>query len=505
MSGQTPLKAANSRAFLISGRAMPQNTPEYAYRYRATGLSQGFGDSTTIEDPDPSNYGAFTEVDEITGANERPAVSLEGHYAQNMISKMLSMARKKCAFDLQLHLGACKDPRDGDAGWDKIVVLEKSRITNWSSEDIGALQSADNAVVNETADVSAKTLYELLHVGYGVKAGSIVTNEVVDVTICDTAACGECGDESDGCQKIFAITKAAGGSPSTPADIIFSIDKGVTWYAHDIDSMNVAHNPNAVDCLGSYIVVACNQSGGLHYALKSEFDGFTDPLFTLITTGFVAGGAPNGLFSIDGLLWVVGNGGYVYKTENVIDGVTVVDAGSATAANLQKVHALSRDYAVAVGNNGVVIYTTNGSTWSISPSSPVGLAVDLTAVWMKSESTWIVGTSTGRIYYTTNSGQTWTEKPFPGSGAGKVWDIFFSTDTEGWMAHATAGNSGRIFRSTNGGNTWVLTPEDNTILPLNDRIDALAGCFVDPNFIVGVGLADDGADGVVIVGQNATE
>lgn len=491
-------KSSNTRVFVIEGRARPDHSPVYESCLRMTGVSQGFGDIERVECPDPYNYGKFVEVAEIRGATERATTSLEGRFAMNLLSTLLKLAKKGCSVDIQLHMGACQDPSDFD-NFDKALVLESASLTTYNTDELGALQSDDNAAVNENADVSAKEYYEIVPLSFAERAGSIVTNEVVDVVVADSASCGDCEEESDGCNKVFAITLSAGGSPTTPADVVFSLDAGSVWYAHDIDSLGAAEDPDGVDRVGAYLVVVSNASASLHYALKSEFDGITDPTFTEVTTGFVASGEPNDIWSAGNTAFIVGDGGYVYMTSDPTAGVTVVDAGSATVDVLNAVHGLSAEFAVAVGNNGAVIYTENGTSWTAA-SVPVGVGVNLLCVFVKSENEWFVGASNGNLYYTLNKGTTWTAKTFPGSGSGVVYDIVFPTDSVGYLAHATSAPLGRILRTYNGGNTWVVMPEGVGTIPDNDRVNRLGYCD-DANFIVGVGLGGNATDGYVVVGS----
>jgi hypothetical protein len=493
-----PLKSANTRVFLIEGRARPDRTASYKSTMRLMGISQGFGDIERIELPSEDQYGNFEEVGQIRGAIERATTSLEGRYALDLKSDLLKLGQQRCAFDIQLHMGACQDPRTFSA-FDKIVVLENASITSYSTEDLGALASSDNALVNETAEISAEKLYEILKISFGQKAASIVTNEVVDVVFCDAISCGDCTGYTDGCYKIFAVTTSAGGSPSTPADVVFSIDKGVNWYAHDVDTLGAANAPSAIACVGNYVVVASNAANSLYYALKTQFDGMTDPAFTAVATGLVANKEPNDIWSIGNYAFVVGDGGYVYEIEDVTAGVAVLDAGSAVTSNLNAVHAISQTMAVAVGDGGTVIYTTNGSTWATTTTNPVGAGVNLTSVWVMNENEWFVGSDAGRLYYTLNQGATWTEKSFSGSGAGVVYDISFVNDTVGYISHSTAAPRARVLRTYDGGNSWVIMPEDGS-MPLADRFTAIATCPYDVNLVVAGGLADDAADGMIVLG-----
>ena len=153
-------------------------------------------------------------------------------------------------------------------------------------------------------------------------------------------------------------------------------------------------------------------------------------------------------------------------------------------------------------DNGAVIKTDNGSDWYEVTPRPVVAGVHLTCVWMKDENTWLIGTSNGRLYCTHNAGDTWEQKTFSGSGTGKVWDIVFSTDSIGYMSHAIGGPAGRIFRTYNAGQSWKILPEGTGTLAANDRITSLATCEYNPNFIVGGGLADNGTDGILLLGQD---
>lgn len=494
-----PVKTAYTRVFLIEGRARPDHVPAYKSTLRMMGISQGFGDIERIENPDPYEYGKFIEIGEIRGATERPTTSLEGRMAMTLRSDLLKLARRGCAFDIQLHTGKCTDPSEFNV-FEKIIIFEGASLTSYSTEDLGALASGDNAVVNETGEMSGKEVYEVVPVSYGGAAGSIVTNEVVDVKICDSPSCGDCETESDGCQKIYAITIAAGGSPTTPADIVYSPDGGTTWYAYDIDSLGAAENPDGVDCLAGYIVVVSNASASLHYA--TEITTIAPPDFTEVATGFVAGGEPNAIFTKGSIAFICGDGGYIYKCVDPTAGVTVLDAGVAVLSNLFDIHAYSEDLVVAVGQDGAVVYTENGSTFSAA-TRPVGPAVTLNCVFAKSTLEWWVGASNGRLYYTLDGGTTWTEKAFNGSGAGQVYDIEFPTASIGFLSHAAATPRGRILRSFDGGQSWKVSPErTGAVLPLTDRLNALATCPYDPNFVVGVGLNDNGTDGVILVGSD---
>jgi hypothetical protein len=390
--------------------------------------------------------------------------------------------------------------------FDKAIVLEGVQLSNFGTDDLGALSSDENAVVNENVDISASTLYEILKLQFSNKTPDIVVNEVLDVVICDSVACGECASESDGCEKIYAITEAAGGSPVTLPDIVFSLDGGTTWYSHDIDSVTGSSEPNALDCVGDYVVVVSDTGLCLHYVAKEDLNATEDPTFTKVTTGFVNAKGPRAISSYGQGAFLVGSGGYVYLMSNdPSEGVTVLDAGLATSGNLKAVDALDENFAVAVDDDGAVIKTENGTDWVATEGRPFNaeLNVALNCVAVKSMYEFWVGSSHGKLYYTTDGGKTWTEKGFNGSGYGSVKDVVFSTPSVGFIAHASSTPRGRILRTYDGGYSWSVLPEaEGQSMPLSDAFNALAVCSQNPNFVVGVGLADDATDGIIVVGKN---
>lgn len=499
-----PTVSGNTRVFLLEGRARLDHKPAYQSAMVSSGASQSYGDIERIEAPSATEYGKFDEVGYIRGGADRVTISLMGRYAADLKSTALKMAKAGCAFDVQINIGSCSDP----SNWNKFskkLVIEQAFITNYDQDELGALSGDDQANVNETVEVSGRNLYEIVEVKWAERGGDVITNELVDAMICDIPSCGDCQTESDGCGKFFAITKAAGGSPGTPGDIVFSLDGGANWLAHDIETL--AGDPDGVSCIGAYVVIVSEADQNMHYALLSEFTATGDPDFTAIATGFQTDGgtgpkaistAPSGRTA-----FIVGSGGYIYKLTDPTSGVTLVDSGvSFPIGTYLDVDVLSDEFAVAVGAGGVIAKTENGVTWAAVTTPPIGVTEDLNCIAVKSKSEWIVGTSGGQLFYTFDGGTTWTEKVFSGSGSGSVKDIEIANETVIYMTHTTAGTLGRIFRSTNGGYDWVVMPEQDGALALNDTINALAACKHNPDIVFGVGLADDGSDGFIIVGRD---
>lgn len=460
-------------------------------------MSWAQGDLTPIRIPDPEAYGKFVTIDLQRGQQGLPTISLEGRLTRDL-SDLLQLVRKGCAFDVQLHAGACEDPRDFNGGWEKIYVLEGAYPTSYDTGELGALDADQDTPVNETVPLSGLDYYEIKRMVASEIGGSQIVQRIVDVAICDSAQCGECGITSNGCEKIFAITLSAGGSPGLPAEVLYSENAGGTIGETNVTTLGATEDPSAIACVGQYLVVVSEASESLHYApLADILDG--SETWTEVTTGFVATNGPLGIFSLSAVLtWMVAEGGYVYFSEDVTSGVEVQSSGGATTEDLVAIHGIDEDNLVAVGNNNAMLLTTDGGvSWGLVVGPNVG--VDLTAIHMKSATEWIVGAADGTLWYTRNSGGTWTQKAFPGSGSGSVSDIQFSTPSIGYMAHNTTTPRGRILRTIDGGFSWYVLPERAGLsIPANDSIDALAACGEDPNIVFGGGLADNASDGILL-------
>lgn len=482
-----------SRLWLQEGGAGPGTAPEYMGVWKAGAVTWGRGDATAIEIPSDSAYDQFEEVASIAGTEEKPSMTVTARYSQDA-SEMLRIRRRGCTNDLQVHFGSCQDPQDFTGGWNKILAFDKFTPASYGIGDMTALSSDERAAVDETLDISAKDLYEILKVSFAAICGSSVVQEVADVTYCDAKTCGgECGLESDGCKKLYALIKASGGSPGLGPQIVYSDDGGSTCGSTPITTLAANEEPNEFACLGLYIVVVSEDAGNHHYALKEEILLGTETWQE--SAAYTS--APRCIFALKAnYAWVGGAGGYVYFLDNPTNAPTTLDAGAATAQDLNAIHAFDEEHILAVGAANAVVHSTDGATFSaVTGPAP---AVALNCCFMKSETEWWVGSAAGNLYYTLDSGVTWTLKTFPGSGAGQVYDVLFVGSQVGYLAHATAAPAGRILRTIDGGYQWYVLPEGTGSIPANDRINALASCG-DVNKVLGGGLADNAADGILVL------
>ncbi len=500
-TAQQIMKSDLSRVWLIKFTAGPGNEPSYEGLARAGEPSWSLGDITPIYIADPDRYGAFLLVDTIRGDKGLPQMSVTWRYLIDRASTLNRIIRSGCDHDIQIHMGACQDPQSFNAGWSKILVLPHAAPSNWSAGQLGALQPDDRQLVNEEVAFTGWDLYEILQMTYEEQATSELVQEVVDIVICDSVTCGACGLPSNGCDRVLALTLSAGGSPGLPAEIVFSSDGGLIYSDTNITTLAANEDPNEFACVGINLVVISEDSESLHWASLADIFAGAET-WAQVTTGFVANFGPLAIHSESARqTWIVGETGYIYFTSDPTSGVVVQDAGVATTQNLLSVHAYDMLNVVAVGESNAVVFSRNGgNTWAAIVGPSVG--VNLNTVWMRGPNEWIIGDAGGQLWYTLDAGANWTEKTFPGSGAGGIRDVHFANRTVGYMAHDTATPLGRVLRTVDGGHSWYVAPENNQPMPANDRFNMLAPCIEQPNIVWAGGLGDDASDGIIVKGAH---
>jgi len=115
--------------------------------------------------------------------------------------------------------------------------------------------------------------------------------------------------------------------------------------------------------------------------------------------------------------------------------------------SIYDVHAIDQNTAVAVGENGIVMKTTDaGENWDIKQYN-----MPIYSVHFGSATTgWFVGRRkvTSVIFKTTNGGRSWNE--IYGELSLSLYSLYFVDEHIGWVV----GEGGKIFKTTDGGTSW---------------------------------------------------
>lgn len=372
----------------------------------------------------------------------------------NVLEKRGTLNRfltQDCTLTAYLNFGACADLSNFLSGWtDKVKIFGEGIVGSINNGNQGDW-NAENLIIGQVP-LSLKRIYEIGKMGFGRVADSDILTEIVDIAYGGVARCGDCGGQNDGTQWMYAVEKRISSSAGDAADVLYSVDGGLTWTVVVITGMGVTVDPSFIDVVGDKLVVGSNAEDAYYYATINQTTGAIGT-FTKVITGFVSTFGPTDIFVANANeVYFSADGGYVYKSTDITAGVSALTAGGATSSNLTRIAGDGNNTLIAVGVTGVVLLSSNnGQSWTVktAPSGSNLTAVDI----LDSQRLW-VGDAAGGLFYSLNQGTTWVAKTLSDSPA-QINDIAFLNDEVGWIAAQTATPTGLIYTTWNGGALWT--------------------------------------------------
>lgn len=496
MSDLSALSGINQRVWYVEGGVHPTRTPILlALGKFDTDPTQKFGDAKKIPAPDPKNFNRDIQVGTIPGSEDRASLSIA---ARSTVQKsiLLGWAKKRCRVDLFALSGKCGNPQDFTNGGEKWVYFPDGRPSGHGYTNFGAFGLDEAKDTNENVDFTAEEYWEFLHMGESQVGSASTIRQIYTV---DVYTGNDCEDCPEPCDRVLASMAGAAATPGTKPVLLYSDDSGLTWSSQTITTLFSNEEIKDGAVIGDDIVYISNTSNSIHYTdIELVYDQTNT--WKEVTTGFVAAKGPNAIWSVDAShTWIVGDGGYVYFTQNHRVSVTVVDAGVATTQSLKSVHAYDTENILAVGgNNAVIVSKDGGDTWQAVTGPAV--ATLLGACWMWGKDVWFVGEGaggTGKLWLTTNRGLSWSQVGLPGSYI-QIDKIKFISEAEGYLSARDAGKS-YILRTITAGNSWVVLPEGKQGTPVNNTsLTDLDVCSRYSNTAFAAGLNTGGVTGIIV-------
>jgi photosystem II stability/assembly factor-like uncharacterized protein len=461
------------------------------------------GGQNLIQVHDPRKRGGYDSVGRSVSAPDFPKVSItfmEKHGGIPWLDYDLT-----CGNNFYESAGTCKKPNDFLNGWSDWVKIYSYGEATARTED-GQTTFSDDNQSTVKVDFQFATIYKVGALNFGEKAAPEVEREIVDVVYASAVDCGNCGVSDDGTQRIYVLTKSSGaGSPGTPAEVIYTVNGGATWAQTNVSTLGGTTDPTAIEVAGNYLIVLDTAGNGYHFAELNALTGVPGS-WTNVTAGFVASKQPNDLYvAAPNEIIFVGNGGYIYKSTDIPSGVSVLSAASVTTANLQRVRG-SDDTIVAAGDSGTILKSLNrGATFANVTLSPTSATVR--ALEVLDDYRYWVGTSGGKVYYTTNGGETFAEQTLPGGTHTVIDDIVAATD-EVIHISTRVSSTARLVTTWCGGAAWASSAtvaQRIQNFPTATRFNRIAvPRDTDPtttaNNVALGGLSGGGTDGALFLG-----
>jgi len=159
------------------------------------------------------------------------------------------------------------------------------------------------------------------------------------------------------------------------------------------------------------------------------------------------------LFSENGMVWAIGEGGAFFKMSE--DKKSWTRLPSPVRYLMFDGIFTSDSHGAIVGAGGSILFTEDaGASWNKASIFGKTDAKLNSVFFINQKNGWTVGTK-GKIYQTFSGGKTWREQK---SNVTKdLTDVFFNNTAEGW----TVGDEGTILHTTTAGNIWTTVNSKN--------------------------------------------
>lgn len=472
------------------------SSPKYAYEYvgcmSLDGPTQELGEDTPVYCPSPDQRETWDIVDATQSQPGLPTTDFTQHMNRYLQDFWWDLKRRKCYFNFVAVGGNCQRPDDLNE-FDGKIIFKKFRLTNFTLGALNPLSGDDNAVVDITGSLQGREFNPFRPIQFGEIADATILSEVLDVTIADNIACGDCGEASDGCQKMYMLTSANSGSPGLSGQVVYSLDGGSTSGSVDITTLG-GLSPNKFAVMGNKLVVVAEATSSHHYSLLSDINAGTSN-WSEVSSGYVTG--PRCIWVQNpARAFVGGAGGYIYEISNPTAAVTVVTDGSVTAQNINDIRGTGQLVVAVANNNAILVSENSGQTFALLTGPEPGVA--LNTVEILSQTSWWVGTANGNLYYTTNGGSTWVEGT-PDNNITVINSVRFADEIVGVMT-VQVGATARVYRTSDNGYSWHYQEPYIESFPTAERYNAVSICEGDYNTVLIGGRLSAGGDGIAAVG-----
>jgi photosystem II stability/assembly factor-like uncharacterized protein len=503
------------RNFIQWNGSKPANSPKFsgldAQYMMVSGVERPeAGDISPIYVHDPRRAGKYRQIARTTSPADLPSATISFYEKLRGVARHLIQIGCFTLYDV---IGDCTDLSSFTSGASAYTLIySEGTVTSKSFGDRSTAGDTDNPLTTEIG-ATFVDIYPAGTIGFGEVAAVDITREAIDLVYANKGGCVNCDTSDIYTSWLYVVTASSGGSPGMPAEVVYTTDGGLTWQSTNITGMGANEDPVFVDVYGDKLIVGSKTAGGAttggyYYASINANTGALGT-WTKVSTGFVAAKQPNDIY-IDGkTFYICGDGGYIYKSDDITTGVTVLNAGSATTNNLLRIHGYE-DHIVSVGAASTIIRSINrGITWSATTTTVSLVALDIAALYVMDREYYWVGTSnSGRLFYTVTGGDLWVQKVHPGTGIGNIRDILGATSECIHFAYGN-GTTATLYTSVDAGVDFVSSADSAQKRIANWPVFTRANRLAVPqgpdrgtvaNYLAVAGLSGGGTDGIALIG-----
>jgi photosystem II stability/assembly factor-like uncharacterized protein len=492
----TIIQSGMARVFIQEDGISPANPYKFFGFVQWDKTTKVVAKVTPIYMPNTSVRNKWDIVGRLTTAPELGKTGFTQHADRYLRDVWWKLKDRQCITNIQLVTGECQRP-DQLASGDARLFYMHAVLDALDIGELNVLEGDKNVLTDITGTFAFDDYVPLRPIAFEQRGGATILSEVLDGVFYDAPQCGSCGPASDGCQKAFILTTANAGSPGLSSQIYYSQDGGLTWAGVDIPTLG-GLSGNRLGAMGDKLIVVSQAGGNWHWALFSDIlSGLAN--WTAMSSGLVSTRGPRAIYERNvNEAFVAAAGGYIYLMTDPTVAVSVVNDNTLTAQDQNDIHGWGR-VVVSVGNSNTVLFSQNeGTNWQLLIGPAVG--ANLTTIWCLRNNIWFVGANNGKLFYTQDSGVTWTQINLPG-GANVIDDLQFYDDTVGYLS-VEVGGIARVFRTQDSGNTWQYQRPNIEGLPTTwTRVNIVVPCGWN-EVLAGGRTTIGGSNGALAIAQN---
>lgn len=466
-----------------------------------TNWSRGFDDPVFIKCKSADEYGKKVIVATIPGDKNEPTFTVVA-YTTRQLDVLLEL---DCPTDFHLFMGACSSPGD-PSGYIKIRHFYQASKNTEGEENTDFIGDEEFDGLQISVDFTAQDRIDIVQVAVVQSNNGVTeTQPFNDVAMLEDGRCeGDCGAAIRDCYWGVAVANSSYGVAT--ANVWVTQDGGVTWTLAATDPF-ADNNADISSCVilpgetAPRIVVSrgnVSTSYGTRFSISDDW-GAT---WTEVAAGGNIGGTyVNSMYKFSsGFLWAVGNGGFIYNSQDRGASWTVIlPVTTGVIVELWDIDSSDGEILYAVGDDNTVIFTLDqGTTWfDITATGPAAGAQNLYTVQVHSQYRVLVGgqidANEDVLWVTADQGTTWTAQDFTGSAtaSGAVRRLRSAKPARkqhmvlihGVEAVTTlngAGTDFRFHRTFDGGNSW-----EQQNLVTNNGLNGMYVCDINTALAAG--------------------
>ncbi len=240
----------------------------------------------------------------------------------------------------------------------------------------------------------------------------------------------------------------AGDFPDYDDRVLRSTDGGQTWA--DLGEV-MANGVLAFTPAGTQTVVASDLNGNMFFSSdigQSWAQTFASPG---PHPGYLSSSVP--AFSGQQTGYFGYGAGFIIKTTD--GGATWLQISSGTGQSLNDIDRFPNGNLIAVGENGTLLTSNGTSPWIMHEAfTSSGLA----AIHVVGPGAVVTVDGTGRVYRSSDGGESWVSGGSAIPGLSQAEDLFFTTLLDGWVIGQGFG-AGVLYHTSDGGDSWTPVPD----------------------------------------------